>query len=101
MSYLLRFVQRFRADKEREFLELEKQFAKLESQFPKMPHGKRYRPYAGREPANTLIWECEFPTLEAAQEALATIQSNPEHKRLFQQQVPYFLENWTEIYQSV
>lgn len=82
-------------------MELEKQFAQLEDQFPEMPKGKRYRPYAGREPANTLIWECEFPTLEAAQEALAAIQANAEHERLFQKQVPYFLENWTEIYQSV
>ncbi len=101
MPYLLRFVQRFRPDKEAEFMALEKAFADLEHSEPEMPQGRRYRPYAGREPGNTLIWECDFPTLEAAQVALRNIQNNPKHEALFQQQVPFFLKAYTEIYESI
>jgi hypothetical protein len=99
MPFVLRFVQRYRpADKQR-FLELEAAFAAMENRRPDMPQGRRSQPYSGREPSNTLIWECEFPTLPAAENALASLGADPEHEALYRQQVPYFLDAYTEIYE--
>jgi hypothetical protein len=66
MAYVLRFVQRFRAADERAFMALEKRFAALEQRHADLPKGRRLRPYAGREPSHTLVWECEFESLAAA-----------------------------------
>jgi hypothetical protein len=99
MAYLLRFVQRFRPADEAAFLSLEAEFAALERRHRDFPRGRRLRPYAGRESAHTLIWECEFPSLEAAQRGLERITSSREHARLLKKQIPYFLEAWTEIYE--
>jgi hypothetical protein len=99
MPYLLRFVQRYRAADERAFMALERKFAALERGSPGFPRGRRCRPYAGREAAHTLIWECEFPSLEAAQRGLARIEADPDHAQLLRKQTPYFLEAYTEIYE--
>jgi len=99
MGYVLRFVQRFRPADERAFLDLEARFAALERRHRDFPKGRRLRPYAGRESSHTLIWECEFPSLDAAERGLERITSSPEHARLLKKQIPYFLEAWTEIYE--
>jgi hypothetical protein len=99
MPYVLRFVQRYRPADEGAFLKLEAQFAALERRQRDLPKGRRSRPYAGREPAHTLVWECEFETLGEAQEALDRLSSSPEHARLLKRQVPFFLESFTEIYE--
>jgi hypothetical protein len=97
MPYVLRFVQRFRPADEAAFLTLERKFAALERRKRGFPRGRRLRPFAGREPSHTLIWECEFPSLEAARRGLARISGDPDHGRLLRRQIPYFLEAWTEI----
>jgi hypothetical protein len=97
MPYVLRFVQRFRPADEAAFLALEKEFAALERRKRGFPRGRRRRPYAGREPSHTLIWESEFPSLEAAQKGLARIVGDPDHEALLRRQIPYFLDAWTEI----
>jgi hypothetical protein len=97
MAFILRFVQRYRADSQAEFLKLEALFAEMERRRAELPQGRRRRPFAGREPTNTLIWECEFPTLAAAQAALARLAGDKEHQELFARQSPYMLEAWTEI----
>lgn len=99
MPYVLRFVQRFRAADEKAFMALEAEFAALERRHPDFPRGRRTRPYAGRDPNHTLFWECEFPTLDAAQRGLDRITSAPEHAALLEKQIPYFLEAWTEIHE--
>jgi hypothetical protein len=99
MPYVLRFVQRYRPANEKAFLTLEAKFAALERRHRDFPQGRRSRPYAGREPAHTLVWECEFDTLAAAQKGLDRISSSPEHARLLKKQVPFFLEAFTEIYE--
>ena len=99
MAFVLRFVQRFRAADERRFLALEKQFAALERRHRDFPKGRRLRPYAGREPSHTLVWECEFESLAAAQRGLDRITSSAEHARLLRRQIPFFLEAYTEIYE--
>ena len=99
MAFVLRFVQRFQASKEREFLALERKFARLERRRSSLPRGRRMRPYAGRDSTHTLVWECEFPTLAAAEQALARLSADLEHARLLKKQIPFFLEAWTEIYE--
>jgi hypothetical protein len=98
MAYVLRFVQRFRAKDDAAFMALEAQFAALERR-KGWPRGRRSRPFAGREPAHTLVWECELPTLAEVSEVLATLAKDPDHARLLKRQIPYFLEAWTEVYE--
>ena len=98
MAHVLRFVQRFRPADEQAFLALEAKFAALERR-KGLPQGRRSRPYAGREPLHTLIWECEFPSLDAAQKALARMGADPDHEKLLKKQIPYFLDAYTEIYE--
>jgi hypothetical protein len=99
MAFVLRFVQRYRPADEKRFLDLEAKFAALERRHRDFPKGRRLRPHAGREPAHTLIWECEFPSLEALQRGLHRITCSREHARLLEKQVPFFREAWTEIYE--
>jgi len=98
MAYVLRFVQRFRAEDEAAFMALEAQFAALERR-KGWPRGRRSRPFAGREPVHTLIWECELPTLAAVNEAVAAMGHDPDHAHLLRRQIPFFLEAWSEIYE--
>jgi hypothetical protein len=99
MAYLLRFVQRYRPANKDEFLALEKEFALLERTTAGFPQGRRYLPYSGREPGNTLVWECEFPTLDELRQAMALLGKNETHEALYRRQVPYFIEAYTEIYE--
>lgn len=98
MPYVLRFVQRFQAKDEAVFMALEAQFAELEER-KGWPRGRRSRPLAGREPGNTLVWECVFADLPALHECAATMGSDPDHARLLKRQLPFFLEAWTEIHE--
>ena len=45
-----------------------------------------------------IIWESDFETLKEAQDALALILTDNRHEELFQKQVPYILDTYTEIY---
>lgn len=96
--HVLRFVQRFRPASQKAFMALEARFAALERR-KGLPRGRRSRPFAGREPVHTLVWECEFPSLAAAHEALARMAADPDHEQLLRRQIPYFLEAYTEIYE--
>jgi hypothetical protein len=98
MAYVLRFVQRFRAADEAAFLALEARFAALERR-KGWPRGRRSRPFAGREPVNTLVWECELPSLAAVNDAVAAMGRDKDHARLLKRQIPFFLEAWTEIHE--
>jgi hypothetical protein len=101
MAYLLRFVQKFKECEQTAFLELEKEFICLEQTAPEFPKGKRYLPFSGREPSNTLIWECEFPTLQSVYEVMDLLNHDARHAELFQQQVRFFEESFVEIYQTL
>ena len=98
MAFILRFVQRYRPQDRAAFMALEAQFAAMERRRPDLPKARRSQPYAGREQTSTLIWECEFPTLAEAQDALAHLGADSEHEALYKQQVPYMAEAFTEIY---
>jgi hypothetical protein len=98
MPYVLRFIQRFRAEDEAAFMALEAQFAALEAR-KGWPRGRRSRPFAGREPVHTLVWESELGTLGAVNDAVAAMGNDPDHARLLKQQIRFFLEAWTEVYE--
>jgi hypothetical protein len=96
----MRIVQRYRITAEKEFWELEARFAELERRRPDFPKGRRMKPISGGEPVNTLIWECEFPTMEAAHKTLAFFDGDPEHEALFKLQGPLFEEMRVEFFES-
>ncbi|UXX80977.1 hypothetical protein N7E81_07680 [Reichenbachiella carrageenanivorans] len=98
MSYKLRFIQRFQLDKTAEFMAIEKQFAAFETQYPDFPKGRRYVPHVGSLPVNTLIWECDFDTLDELHCAHDFLMKDDRHEDLFQVQSVYLLEAYTEIY---
>lgn len=97
MSYILRFVQRFRPADREAFMSLEAQFASMEKRRTDWLKGTRRQPYAGREPSNTLIWEAEFSTLAEVQQALTQMAGDAEHEALFRKQAPYMTDTYTEI----
>ena len=98
MSYKLRFVQIFKQEYAKEYLAIEKQFEEFEKKSPGAPLGKRYIPCSGRDASNTLIWECDFPTLEDAHRAQAFFLTDSMHEDLYLTQVKYIVSTYTEIY---
>lgn len=101
MPYKLRLVQKFKQSNFKEFMELEKKFIQLEKTIDEFPKGVRFIPYSGREPGNTLIWECDFPTLQDINDAMDFLENDSRHEKLFKQQVEYFLESHVEIYKML
>jgi hypothetical protein len=100
MAFVLRFVQTYRPADREAFIALEAKFAQLEKKYPKqLPRGKRMQPYAGGLPTHTLIWECELPTIQAVNDALAALSGSGEHEELFRQQSPFMTSAITEIYE--
>ena len=101
MSYKLRFVQRIDQSKKDEFLAIEKEFVAFEKANPHMPQGVRYLPISGKEPTNTLIWECSFDTMDDLTKQLTAIYDHPEHERLLRLQIPYMQDSYAEIYEEL
>ncbi len=100
MAYKLRFVQNIDQPNKEKFLEIEKQFMEFEKNF-NMPQGRRFLPVTGKEPTNTLIWECEFETMELLTASLTAIYSHPEHDRLLALQTPFMKDSYAEIYEEL
>jgi hypothetical protein len=90
MSVTMRIIQQFDASNEDAFMELEKKFAGLEQSRKDFPKGTRLQPIAAAEPCNTLIWQCEFPTIEAANATLAFFNGDASHEKLLAKQLPFF-----------
>jgi hypothetical protein len=102
MSITARVIQQFDFQHESEFMELEKKFEELEAQRPDFPKGgRRMQPIAGPEWKNTLIWECEFPSLDAAQQFLDFCATDSEHDELFRRQLPFFKCVRVEFYRNL
>ncbi|HHN46098.1 MAG TPA: hypothetical protein ENN09_01535 [Planctomycetes bacterium] len=99
MAFVLRFVQKYRPADREAFMELERKFTALEKRRPDFPKGRRCQPLAGRDAAHTLVWECDFPSLEAVQNVLAFLAADGEHDELFRRQAPFIAEAHTEIYE--
>lgn len=101
MSVTMRILQQFDPANERAFMELERKFAALEAARPDYPKGRRMKPIAGEQPCNTLVWQCEFPDLNAAQAALSFFEGDTAHEALFVQQVPFFRQVKVEFYENL
>jgi hypothetical protein len=100
MSFKLRFVQKISQKDKENFLDLELKFIEFEKKNPHMPQGKRYVPLTGREPSNTLIWECEFETLEALIQQFQALNADANHEELLQKQIVYMEDSYAEIYKE-
>ena len=101
MAYVLRFVQEYAVSERDTFMDLEARFAEMERRRDDWPVGRRLQPYAGALPTHTLIWEHEFATLAAAEDALALIDGDPEHEELFRRQSPTIVSSRTELYETL
>jgi hypothetical protein len=101
MSVTMRIVQQFDAPNEAAFMDLEAAFANLERTRPDFPKGKRMQPIAATEPCNTLIWQCEFPTIEAAYATLAFFNGDPDHEKLLAKQLPFFRQVRVEFLKNL
>jgi len=101
MSVTMRILQEYDVRKEREFLALERQFAELERKRPDYPKGRRMKPLAAPQACNTLVWQCEFPTLEEARATLSFFEGDPAHEELFRKQVEYFKNVRVEFYENL
>lgn len=101
MSVTLRILQQYDVRNERAFLELEKKFAQLEARRPDYPKGRRMKPISGLLPCNTLVWECVFPDIETARQALTFFEGDPAHEKLFSKQVAFFENVRIEFYENL
>jgi hypothetical protein len=101
MSYKLRFVQQFKQEYEKEYLDIERQFQEFEKSNPQAPVGKRYLCCSGRDASNTLVWECDFDTLTELQQAHAFFLTDSIHEDLFRTQAKYIIGTHTEIYKPI
>ena len=101
MSVTMRIIQQFDSPNEAEFMDLEKKFAALERRRGDYPKGKRMQPISGALPCNTFIWECEFPDIQSAREALDFFHGDDEHEALFAKQGPLIRDVRIEFYQNL
>ena len=101
MPYKLRLIQQYQVSKEKEFWDLEMKFAELEKRRPDFPKGRRLKPVSGMLPSNTLIWECDFPTLDEAKACLSFFEGDAEHDVLFQKQSPLMQDVRVEFYEVI
>lgn len=101
MAYILRFTQSYLPSQHKAVLDLEAKFEQLERDNPQFPRGRRYQPLASGEPNHSLIWECEFPSMAAVEEALRRIEADPTHTDLFSRQSQFFTSMRTDIYKTL
>jgi len=101
MKIRMRILQKFHPVDEAEFMRLERLFMALEQSNPDLPQGRRFKPLAGAEPCNTLVWEGDFESLEAAHRALSSFSGNEEHERLLAEQIPFFREARIEFLEAI
>jgi len=97
----MRILQEYDIRNEREFLALERKFAELERKRPDYPKGRRMKPLSASQACNTLVWQCEFPTLEEARAALSFFEGDAAHEKLFRKQVAYFKNVRVEFYENL
>jgi hypothetical protein len=101
MGIVMRIIQQFDPGHEKEFMQLEKKFNELEMKRPDFPKGKRMQPISAGEPINTLIWQCEFPDIEAAYKSLDFFSGDESHEELFRQQVIYMKQVKIELLKTL
>jgi hypothetical protein len=98
VAIMMRLIQQYFPSHKQEFHALEKQFAQLEHR-GLLPRGERLVPISGREAGNTIVWQCRFDSLCAAEAALKQIEASDEHTELAHKQHPMFQQSWIEFYE--
>ncbi|HET9405833.1 MAG TPA: hypothetical protein VFO39_01215 [Candidatus Sulfotelmatobacter sp.] len=98
MAVIMRLIQQYQPAHKQEFHALEKKFAELEHRGI-LPRGERHVPISGREALNTIVWQCRFDSLSAAEAALTRIDESDEHTELAKKQHPMFQQSWVEFYE--
>jgi hypothetical protein len=101
MGIVMRIIQQYDPAHEDEFMALEKKFALLEKERPNFPKGLRLQPVSAGEPNNTLIWQCEFPDMNAARQALDSFSRDEKHEELFRHQVKYIKQVNIHFYKTL
>jgi hypothetical protein len=101
MGVVMRIIQQFDPAHEDDFMELEEKFHELERNRQDYPQGKRMQPISSHEPANTLVWQYEFPDLDAAYKTLTFFSGDMGHEELFRKQVIYIKQVKIEFYKTL
>jgi hypothetical protein len=101
MGIVMRIIQQFDPDHEKEFMALEQKFDELEKKRPDYPRGKRMQPISAYEPVNSLIWQHEFPDIETAYKTLDFFSGDEGHETLFRQQVVFMKKVKIEFYKTL
>ena len=101
MGIFMRIIQQFDPAHEVDFMMLEKKFAMLEKERSDFPKGRRLQPLSGGEPANSLIWQCEFPDMDTAYKDLDFFSGDEEHEALFRQQVIFMKQVRIDFYKTL
>ena len=101
MSVTMRILQQYDITQEKLFLELERKFAELERARDDYPNGRRMKPIAAADPTHTLVWECEFESLAAAEAALKLFATDDAHEELAAKQHPLFEKVRIEFYENL
>lgn len=101
MPYKLQFKQEYQEAYKQEYMALEQEFVVLERSNPKFPKGKRFLTLCGTENTNTLIWECEFESLDELYSAISIMEQSTDHTRLYDLQKRYISRIYTSIFRSI
>lgn len=101
MGIVMRILQQFDPASESEFMALEKKFDALEKARPDYPKGKRMQPISATEPANSLVWQYEFPDIETAYKTLNFFSGDEGHDELFRKQVKFMKQVKIEFYKTL
>ncbi len=101
MSIVMRIVQQYDIRREKLWMDLERKFAALEKKRKDFPKGRRLKPISGPYACNTLIWECEFDSLDEAKRTLDFFAGDAAHESLLKKQLPLFQEAKIEFYEKL
>lgn len=101
MSVVMRIVQQYDIRREKLWMELEAKFAALEKKRKDFPKGRRLKPISGPYACNTLIWECEFASLNEAKKTLDFFAGDDAHEALLKKQLPLFENAKIEFYDKL
>ena len=101
MSVTMRLIQQYDIRYEKEFWDLEKKFIQLEKKRKDYPKPRRMKPIAAGEPINSLIWECEFGSIQEAYDCLNFFAGDEDHEELFVKQVEFFKGQKIEFFENI
>lgn len=85
----------------KEAYELEIEFDALESKLEGVPQKRRYWAGYCSLPANTMVWERDWPSLAAVEAYNQTIAKDPEWRKLFEKANKVYTDLVFEIFRGI